>query len=115
MTDSRFIGTILAGAAITMTDGANTLAGRALATVAVTMTNATVVGCGALTAPRKGKHGHRCEADDDDDDDKDHKKCNQGVGNGSEGCDPGHSNRHHGSNDEHGGTPGHPGRKGGNR
>jgi len=34
------------------------------------------------------------------------------VGNGSEGCDPGNSNHRHGSNDEDGGTPGNPGRKG---
>jgi hypothetical protein len=49
--------------------------------------------------------------------DKDHEKCNQGVGNGPEGCDPGNSNLHNpfGSNDEHGGTKGNPGRKGGNK
>ena len=50
-------------------------------------------------------------------------KCNQGVGNGPEGCDPGNSNQDdHGtaypfganSNDEVGGEPGNPGRKGGN-
>ncbi len=26
--------------------------------------------------------------------------CNQGIGNGSEGCDPGNSNNHNPSNDE---------------
>src|SRR6185503_15787710 len=41
-----------------------------------------------------------------------HTKCNQGVGNGPEGCDPGNSNHHNPSNDERGGTPGNPGRKG---
>ena len=44
-----------------------------------------------------------------------HEGCNQGVGNGSEGCDPGKSN--HGddgeSNDEKGGTQGDPGKKSG--
>lgn len=40
-------------------------------------------------------------------------KCNQGVGNGPEGCDPGNSNHNQPSNDENGGTPGNPGRKGG--
>jgi hypothetical protein len=36
--------------------------------------------------------------------------CNQGIGNGAEGCDPGNSNNgHHGSNDEGGRTP--PGRR----
>jgi hypothetical protein len=118
MTDSNFIGTILAGAAITMTDGRSTLAGRALAKAAVTMTNATVVGCEVLSnAPfcngkkHHGKHhGH----------DKDHKKCNQGVGNGAEGCDPGNSDHASawpfGSNDENDGNkPGNPGRKGGKK
>ncbi|MBD1845334.1 S-layer homology domain-containing protein [Cyanobacteria bacterium FACHB-63] len=32
--------------------------------------------------------------------------CNQGIGNGSEGCDPGNSRPHGGSNDEAGRTPG---------
>ncbi len=41
-------------------------------------------------------------ADHDDDDKKGRKKrhCNQGIGNGSEGCDPGNSHPHGGSNDE---------------
>ena len=39
--------------------------------------------------------------------------CNQGVGNGPEGCDPGNSNNMHSSNDELGGVPGDPGRQGG--
>jgi hypothetical protein len=75
MTDSDFRGTILAGAAITTTRG--TFAGRALAKAAVTMTGGSIIGCDALTAPRKGKHGHKCDADDDDDEhhhDKDHDK-----------------------------------------
>ena len=42
-------------------------------------------------------------------------RCNQGVGNGPEGCDPGNSNNHNTSNDERGGTPRNPGRKLGNR
>ncbi|WP_460204028.1 S-layer homology domain-containing protein [Scytonema sp. NUACC21] len=32
--------------------------------------------------------------------------CNQGIGNGGEGCDPGNSHPHGGSNDEGGRTPG---------
>jgi len=38
--------------------------------------------------------------------------CNQGVGNGPEGCDPGNSNQGNpaNSNDEKGGTPGNPGK-----
>ena len=38
--------------------------------------------------------------------------CNQGVGNGPEGCDPGNSNHNQPSNDENGGVPGAPGRQG---
>jgi len=44
--------------------------------------------------------------DDDDDDNHGHgrrrRHCNQGIGNGSEGCDPGNSHPHGGSNDEGG-------------
>jgi hypothetical protein len=121
MTDSAFKGNILAGApstaidpgSVTLTRGS--LAGRVLANVAVTMTGASVIGCDALSPPspsckpkKHRGHGH----------DKDHKnKCNQGVGNDAENCDPGRSN--HGnpfwSNDERGGRPGDPGRKGGGK
>lgn len=45
------------------------------------------------------------EVDDDDDDDG-KRHCNQGIGNGAEGCDPGNSRPHGGSNDEGGRTPG---------
>lgn len=107
MTTSVLQGNILAGNAIsgsiTLTGGS--LAGTAMANVAVTMTDTSVIGCSVLTDAKscKGKkhHGHK----------KEHKKCNQGVGNGTEGCDPGDSNHHHGSNDEDGGMPGKPGRK----
>jgi len=99
MTDSNFAGTVLAGAAITFTRG--TFNGDALATAAVTVTGTTVTGCTA-----SGGHGHH---------EKDHEKCNQGVGNGSEGCDPGNSNNNPwGSNDENGGIPGDPGRRANN-
>ncbi|MFE1746397.1 S-layer homology domain-containing protein [Coleofasciculus sp. H7-2] len=41
------------------------------------------------------------------------QNCNQGVGNGPEGCDPGNSNRNKPSNDEGAGAaPGNPGRQG---
>ncbi len=54
--------------------------------------------------------------DGDTSDDRDEKpKCNQGVGNGPEGCDPGNSNHNQPSNDEDGGTPGSPGRQGGRK
>ena len=95
LTTSAFQGTILAGTDITLTG--TTLTGRALATGAVTMTDSHIVGC---TGGGKGAKQH----------------CNQGVGNGPEGCDPGNSNQGNvsRSNDELGGTPGHPGRQGGN-
>jgi Ice-binding-like len=99
MTDSQFVGTILAGAAITLTRG--TFSGNALAKAGVTITGTSLVGCAAAA----GGKGHG----------KEKKHCNQGVGNGPEGCDPGNSNHRHTSNDELGGTPGHPGRQGGNR
>jgi len=95
LTDSHFVGTILSGAAITLTRG--TFNGNAYAKADVTITGTAVTGCtgsGKGSGPRKAK-------------------CNQGVGNGAEGCDPGDSNHHNPSNDEHGGTPGDPGRKGG--
>ena len=132
MTTSAFQGNILAGAAITTTGG--TLNGNAFAGAAgvgdVTFTGTAVVGCGSGSSK-----GHdKCDNDDGKDKDKDRDgkdkdkdkdrdgcqdkdkdkdKCNQGVGNGPEGCDPGNSNHKHGSNDEDGGRPGDPGRKGG--
>ena len=96
MTDSNFVGTILAGAAITLTRG--TFSGAALAKGAVTLTGAILNGCGGIFNPPL-------------------KHCNQGVGNGPEFCDPGNSNQGFPfrSNDEFGGVPGAPGRQGGNK
>jgi hypothetical protein len=100
MTTSNFLGTILAGASITITGG--TFDGRALAKTTVTLTGTTLTGCVATSGHGQGN-------------DKVH--CNQGVGNGPEGCDPGNSNQGDPSrsNDELGGTPGDPGRQGGNK
>jgi len=106
MTTSAFKGSILAGNAIggsvTLTGG--TLAGQVMANVAVTMTGASVIGCDVLAidpvCKDKRRHEHQ----------KKHSKCNQGVGNGAEGCDPGNSNHQHSSNDENGGKRGQPGR-----
>ena len=99
---THFIGTILAGAAITVTGATiGTFNGRALAKAAVSITGGTFTGCtgGSLGTGGSSK-----------------AKCNQGVGNGPEGCDPGNSNQGDPSrsNDENGGTPGNPGRQGGN-
>ncbi len=97
LTTSNFVGTILSGAAITLSGG--TFHGNAYAKADVTITGTAVTGC----------EGGKRNGNDRD-------KCNQGVGNGPEGCDPGNSNQGdpNRSNDERGGTPGNPGRKGGN-
>jgi Ice-binding-like len=92
MTTSNFAGTILAGAAITLTGG--TFNGNALAKAGVTITGTALTGCAGGKAKGNGSD------------------CNQGVGNGPEGCDPGNSNNKNTSNDELGGTPGDPGRQG---
>jgi len=96
MTTSNFAGNVLAGAAITLTGG--TFSGNAWSMADVTVTGTAVTGC----AGGSNGNGHPKQ------------KCNQGVGNGPEGCDPGNSNNKHGPNDELGGVPGNPGRKGGN-
>ena len=103
LTDSKFLGDILAGADITVTT--STIHGNVLAKGAVTLTGSTASGCAASNGGGDGGGGGG----------KKHAKCNQGVGNGPESCDPGNSNHRHPSNDERGGTPGNPGRKPGNR
>jgi hypothetical protein len=105
LTTSGFQGTILSGAAITATGLANpdtAFNGNMLAKAAVTLTNFSLTGCeGGIPNPAPSKKKH----------------CNQGVGNGPEACDPGNSNQGNPfrSNDELGGVPGNPGRKGGNK
>ena len=86
-----------------------------MATAAVTLTGTRVTACQAIGGNGHGKgdhgedngHGKGNRGDDDE-----HGKCKQGVSNGPENCDPGNSNNHNPSNDELGGTPGNPGRKG---
>ncbi len=110
ITRGDFKGNIFAGAAITVTGAAPTspFEGRAMATAAVTLTNSNFLGC---TGTSVGGHGNG------NDGHQGQSACNQGVGNGPENCDPGRSN--HGneanSNDELGGIPGNPGRKGGGK
>jgi len=95
LTDSALKGNILAGDAaigsITLTRG--TLAGRAMSNVALTMTGASIIGCGALTEPGtpgcrdKDHHGHHG--------DKDHKGCDHDGGKHDRDCDAprsGHNN-----------------------
>jgi len=108
LTDSTFVGTILAGKAITITRG--TYNGYTFAKAVVTLTDVTVTTCKTVVVGvggvSSGVVGGVVNLK---------SKCNQGVGNGSEGCDPGNSNQGDpsNSNDENGGTPGNPGRKGG--
>jgi hypothetical protein len=114
---SAFQGNILAGAAITLTRGSlngNAWAGAKADVTGVRVGDVTVTGTAIVGCKSSASNGNG-DGDDDDKDhhDKDKDKCNQGVGNGPEGCDPGNSNHRHGSNDEHGGTPGNPGRRGG--
>jgi hypothetical protein len=95
MTNSVFVGTILGGGAITLTG--TSLDGRAWATGAMTMTGSTISGCIGSGTPVP-------------------VQCNQGKGNGHEGCHQGNWNKCHRdrSNDDHGDKPGNPGRQGGN-
>jgi len=102
MTTSAFSGNILAaangaafpaGGSITMSGG--TLAGRALANVAVTMTGANIIGCSALPAPPP-----TCKPRKHDGHDKDHDKCDDGHDghNGQGKCDDGKDDdKDHGS------------------
>jgi len=98
MTDSRFVGTILAGAAVTLTRG--TFNGDAFAKAAVTITGTAVTGCtlgdGSGSPPckekcqckckckHKHKHGDKDGNDDDDDDDDDQGGHHEGGHHGGE-------------------------------
>ena len=53
-----------------------------------------------------GEAGEVREAGEGDREKPRRQNCNQGIGNGAEGCDPGNSSPHGGSNDEGGRTPG---------
>ncbi|MFH2131491.1 MAG: hypothetical protein ABIK68_14035, partial [bacterium] len=102
---------VLAGTAITVTRG--TFSGSAFAQAAVTMTAASSALCNEIVPPPVDIEDVCRNYKKDN-----HKKhCNQGVGNGSEDCDPGNSNQgnKYRSNDEWDGKPGNPGRKGGNK
>jgi len=90
LTDSVFIGSILAGTDITVTRG--TLDGQVLATGAVTLTGSStsLCGSGGTVSPSKSK-------------------ANEGVGNGVDGNTPGHD--HNGGNDDPAFSPGNPGAK----
>ena len=145
-TNTALVGDVLANQSISFTGVNTSLIGGAFANAAaVTMTGTSISICGGTLPPppttcdgdhdghdgdhdghdgdHDGNNGHHdghdkehCDNGNHNGHDKDHEKCNQGVGNGSEGCDPGHSDKNPwSSNDEHGGKPGDPGRKGGNK
>ena len=104
LTTSDVLGTILSGAAITITGGPGTTTGGLLATDAVTLTTGTTVAACETSGPPPPPDGNG----------NGKAKCNEGVGNGFEACDPGKGNNKDDgkpSNDEAGGTPGNPGRK----
>ncbi len=88
LTDSVFIGNVLAGTDITVTRGS--LDGQLMAIGAVTLTGTTVEACGNVASPAK-------------------PKANEGVGNGVDGNTPGHL--HNGGNDDPAFSPGNPGAK----
>ncbi len=90
LTDSVFIGSILAGADITVTRGS--VDGQLLAKGAVTVTGALINDCGSVVVTPPNK-----------------PKANEGVGNGVDGNTPGHL--HNGGNDDPAFTPGNPGAK----
>jgi hypothetical protein len=100
MTTSGFQGNILAGAAVTMTGGP--FNGNIWSQADVTLTGTEAIGCECTNCNQGNGNGNG--------NGNNHGKCNQGVGNGPEDCDPGNSNHHNSSNDENGGTPGDPGR-----
>ena len=104
LTTSNVVGTILSGAAVTVTGG--TFEGGLLATDAATLTTGSVVDACETSGPPPPPDGNGNGNGNGGGSD-----CNQGVGNGPEDCDPGNSNNKNSSNEEDGGTPGNPGRK----
>jgi hypothetical protein len=99
LTDSNLLGTVLSGAAITVTGG--TFGGDALATAAVTLTGARVTACQATGGTGGGNGRGKCNQADDNE----HDKCNQGDDSGhdkhNQGDDNGHDKRNHGDDNEH--------------
>ncbi|MBD1907358.1 S-layer homology domain-containing protein [Trichocoleus sp. FACHB-832] len=84
---------------------------------ATNITSPYVVGEEAKPQPTQVREVEQTPGDNRQVDDRDRtnqrQNCNQGVGNGPEGCDPGNSNRNQPSNDEGAGAaPGNPGRQG---
>ncbi|MFL5247847.1 MAG: ice-binding family protein [Myxococcales bacterium] len=99
LTDSKFVGTVLAGAAVTLTRG--TFNGNALSKAAVTITGDAVTGCPGAGAPA-------CVDDDDDDGHDDHGKKDGGKDkmehhkrHAADGGECREDDDHHDDNDHH--------------
>jgi hypothetical protein len=128
MTTASFAGTVLSGAAITMTGLAGSLTpfnGNILATAGITLTDVTVTSCSGGGNgngnggghDNDGDHDNGHDGDHDGDHDKDHNKCDQGAGHSREDCDSGkpHMRNPFGSNDRDDDRSGNSGRKGDKR
>lgn len=78
------------------------LPGQRTRTIEISSTDVSVYQVNQLVVSHQGDLVVDQDGDDDDRDRKKRKKqaCNQGRGNGSEGCDPGNSRPRGGSNDE---------------
>ena len=111
MTTASFAGTVLSGAAITMTGLAGSLTpfnGNTLAKAGVTLTDVTVTSCNGSGNGGGHDNDHDKDHDNDhgnhhdNDHDNDHDKCNQGAGHSREDCDSDkpHMRNPFGSNDK---------------
>lgn len=85
------------------------LPGQQVQTINISSTNLSIYDVNQLFVTYQtinNYQGQTVVADDDDKKGRKKRRCNQGIGNGSEGCDPGNSRPHGGSNDEGGRKPG---------
>lgn len=85
------------------------LPGQQVQTINISSTNLSIYDVNQLFVTYQtinNYQGQTVVADDDDKKGRKKRHCNQGIGNGSEGCDPGNSHPHGSSNDEGGRKPG---------
>ena len=80
--------------------------GQVVQTINISSTNLSVYEVSQLLTTYQTVSTTQAIGSDDDDKKGRKRHCNQGIGNGSEGCDPGNSHPHGGSNDEGGRKPG---------
>jgi Ice-binding-like len=107
MTDSKFVGSILAGAAISLTRG--TFSGDAFAKAAVTITGTAVTACAIGNAAARvckdrdrDKDKCRCECKDKDKDHADKDKKHADDDDECDDDDDHDGDNHHGRHEEHG-------------